>query len=566
MKKFLSLTMLFIFLISAQAFAGFDVSKMASSELQKAQRHAKQFSAKVEQAEDFIGKHNFGMAQKRLDFAQKEYDKIIDVYKMHPEVVKDKALFDRLSARLKKATAVEDAEDNIKKMSRKLQDAEKNYKWKKTDIAEKFLGKALALYEELPENFKTRADVVQLKKEYDALEKQIGAPAKQKATAQKSSQDSQETYGLDKKELGHAKRYADRLEKTLNEGKRFYDEEKHNIAVTRLERCEYLYSKIPEAYRANQQVTDNYKLCTKLYKESSEKVAQNTERIEKKTEMLLLGSSFDSRVRKISGLLTRLNDGKNNTTSYTLSDLESLIKWYPELAEFENECNDKYKEIFEVSSDREYEGFTSADIADLLKNKEKYRNSLIEVTAKKALKHLAKRQEMAVTELKTKRQASGTDLDLLSANDYKMHFYEVKRAVKLYEWAKMSMPQAEFKEIDSYQNKIKTALNDVKNDEKFNKKEFSYTTKAMKKAGEAYAKSLGMELIYVGMPDDSWNINKNDLGIPLSKYAYGKGLYHKKGEDFYRAYNVTIAKSYNGGGYDPVSSVKISGVATIYKK
>lgn len=103
---------LFFFVTGASALE-FDVSGISSADLSKAKRLAGQFADKVDQAEAFYEKSNLGMAEKRLKNAERIYGKIIESYRLHPEVLLNKTRFDELNEKVGKAQVVANLDKSI---------------------------------------------------------------------------------------------------------------------------------------------------------------------------------------------------------------------------------------------------------------------------------------------------------------------------------------------------------------------------------------------------------------------------------------------------------------------
>ena len=75
-----------------------------------------------------------------------------------------------------------------------------------------------------------------------------------------------------------------------------------------------------------------------------------------------------------------------------------------------------------------------------------------------------------------------------------------------------------------------------------------------------------MDLKKVAMTSkDEWHINKNELGVPLSRTGSGFALFQKDGEPFKRGYEITFTGDFNGVGYEPISRARLTSYVWPYK-
>lgn len=560
MKRIFCLSALLFFLLSTSLIA-FDELNIDPTDLKKSKNYANQFFSKIGPAQEFMARGDYGMARKRLNFAIRAYNKIIEEYKLNQEVVKYKEIYDDLDFKLSKIEAVEEAEKKIKSFERKLDEAQKYFKWKKEDTGVKFLKKAFKIYLSIPDFFKIREDVIILKRKYDELAQKAGLLAKDINYAKK---DSDEIF-LKNPNKFDSDFYALKFEKIIKEGKAFYDLENYYTAVKKLSKCKKLYSNIKDVYKTDAEVDKAYKLCVKMCDKAESFIKEDGEKIAVLNKSLNTKRKFAREILYISGVLEKLRLGKNNTADTSVLLMDGFKNGYDLLLHYEKKFNLEYKQIFEANPNRQFGNFKTSEIYDLIKNRDFYRKNLILTTAKKDLDKLISSCEITLTNIKNKRFIKDSDFVFLKSKDYKRNFKVVNKVIELCNWAGIEHPDKEFAVIDSYKDKLNKAIDEVKDNETFNRADYPYFTNAMEKSADVFAKETGLCLLYVGMKENNtWTIKKNDFGIPLWKEAKGRGLYHKNEDNFYRSYEITFIKEFNGNGYEPVSAATVNRAFIIY--
>jgi len=566
--RFFCLFVMMVLLVAPGASAGtFDATAIGSKELSKAKRLSTQFAKQVDQADTFVQKNNLSMAGKRLTNADRTYNKIIAPYRLHPEVLVNKTRFDELQAKVTEAKAVADLEKSVQTFDKKVAEAQKYLDRKDTKNCERFLEKALASYEAIPAAHRDRADVQAIHARYDAIVATTGASVKSTATASaaKASVDSGETYGLDSKTLKKAKRYASRFEKKMAEADRFFQEKDYAICERRLIDANKLYVKIGPEYQQDPGVQATKKAYDEMNAVVTQAVTARKEGIEKKTQMLRLRSSFESEVRNQSRILSYLQNGRDKKAT-SLEDVQRFLENFEALDTFNAACQEKYKLLLEQVPDREVEGETVKTIFDLAENRIAYRNALIEVSINKALDSLIEDFAEVNTKILEKNQARGAILDSLSNENFGEHLFAIQKTRAICKATGTPLPTEKILAVKAFGPTLKDSIQSVRNNLKFKKSDYPYQTSAMKRVAAKTADAKNMKLMYVGMEGEHWQVIKNDLGIPLRKIASGRGLYHVKGENFYRSCSVKIIREFNGSGYEPISMARPDYLVTIYKK
>lgn len=562
------LLILMILVFSGVQTLAFDASGISKTDLSKAKRNAGQYTKKIDQADAFLQKNNLSMAGKRLKSAEKLYDKIVDAYKAHPDLVADKNRFDVLNTKVMEALAVENLDKNIASYIKKVDEAQKYLDRKDTKNCNLFLEKADKLYLQIPDEHKTDDKVAKAFADYNAIKEKSGhsGNSNKADVASVASVDDAETYGLDKKQLRKAKQYEGRFSKKMAEAQRFFDEKKMYICEKRLIDANKLYLKIPAAYQNAPLVVETKKKYDEMEAVVSKSISAHKAGIEAKNQLLMASSGFGSEVRDLSGLLGYLDKGKNKKTNLSLNDLERFQKNFGYLDTFYDSMNGKYNNVLKERPEAEYEGYTVKEIYSLLENRIAYRDTLVKITVSNNLDAIIKGLQKNNDRILNQSVLTDGQMDDLFKDDYLSIFPSVNASKALCKWVGAPEPTEQINAIAAFQQKQKDSIKNVRKKLKFKKSDYSYNTSAMKKVAKANAERRNMKLIHIGIPSDSFHIVKNALGIPLYKTANGRGLYHVDGEDFYRGYDITVKKVYNGNGYDPVSSVKTAYTMTIYKK
>ncbi len=563
------ITFMAVLLIATGAIASnFDAIGLSSKEVAKAERLAEKFAVQVDQAEDFFEKNNLSMAGKRFKKAGQYYGKIDDLYKLHPLLLINKQRFDVISKKIAAADAAKNLDKNILSYGKKVNEAKKYLDRRDKKNCSRFLDKSLALYELIPEEHRSRQDVMDSRKLYDEISQKSGLSGKKTTAAPASTAivNDGQNYGLESKTLKKAKSYAARYDKKLKEAKRFFDEGAPYICQKRLADADKLYVKIGTAYQASPGVVENKKLYGVMNTVITEKISAHKAGIENSIKLSHAGSGFGSDVRDLSRMLSVLIKGKEKKTSQTFLELENFKKGYDSLESFSADCQGKYKTLLEQKPDKKYERISVKEIFHLVENRVKYRDAIIKATSEEALNEIINNLSGINQKILKENTIHTVTLAKLKSADYLAEFNSIGKIKTLYAWIGAQVPADHLKAIQGLKQEQEASIQKVRKKLKFKKSDYSFKTPDMKIAAQKNAKSWGMELVYVGMEADRWHVVKNDLGIPLYKTAAGKGLYKVEGENFYRGYDVSVKKQFNGTGYDPISNVRVKSKITIYKK
>ncbi|WNO07629.1 hypothetical protein [Teredinibacter sp. KSP-S5-2] len=570
MRKMFVFFLAFLFVFSYSAVASeYDENALAADQLKVAERKASMFAAKVKLAKDFFDKNNLSMTQKRLNEASGSYEQIAEPYRLHPQVVADKSSFDTLTEALAKANAIEDADKNKDQYIKKVDDAEKYLKRRDVKTAKARLSSALDVYGELPESYKVKEEVVAAKSKYETLINEVGAPEEKKTTESGSTtaDSSTETYGLDRAELTKAKNSASRFKKNLNSMVFYHEKKNYKTAYPLVAKGNKEYNKIPEAYRVEPGLVADKKLFDEISELATNFYIADGKAREKSQMEFELRSGFDSSIRKLGSFLPYLKDGKEQTFDGYLYELERFLLNYEAGSEHAVKLLEKYEEHLGDEGIIKAEGYSNAEIIDLIKNRDVYRNAAVKKAIEKDLASVIKSQEKILKDLDERRIAFNVDLVKLEEKDYKMSLNGVKDIIEVSETLGIPLPEETFKELNAYKGKIIAHLEEAADKGEFDESEYSETSKDMKLSAEKIGKERGYALIYAGVnEDEKWTIVKNALGIPTHKFIRGKALYHKEGEDFYRAMDATFNAQFNGTGYEPVSWVRLESRITIYER
>ncbi|SCY78618.1 hypothetical protein [Desulfoluna spongiiphila] len=565
--RFFCLCVMMVLLVASGATAGtFDAAGLSSKELSKAKRLSAQYAKQVDQAEQFVQKNNLSMAGKRLANAERTYNKMLAPYRLYPDVVIKKKRFDELTSQVDEAKALAGMEKSVKTFDKKVTEAQKYLDRRDTKNAKRFMAKALASYEGIPSGQRNRADVKAIHARYEALAAKMGASSTAGTAVAAVSAESAETYGLDPKALKKAKRYASRFEKKMTEADRFFKEKDYAICERRLIDAEKLYVKIGPEFQQDPGVQATKKTFDEMNAIVTQAIVARKEGIEKKNQMLRLRTRFESEVRNNARILSYLQAGRDGQTVNSLVSLEPLFENFGALDTFHATCQEKYTLLLEQDPDREVEGETVKSIFDLAENRLTYRNALAQRTIDQDLASQVAFFNKANAGILEKNLVVSGILNDLHLTNFGEPLNCITKTRAVCKVTGLPVPTEKFEEIKAFQDTFKASVKSVRKKLKFKKSDYPYKTSAMKRVASQTAKSRGMELVYVGMPVEKWYVNKNDLGIPLSKSGTGRGLYHVDGEDFYRGYDVKICRQFNGSGYEPVSVVMPGAKVTIYKK
>lgn len=475
---------------------------------------AKQFNQQVKIAGYYIKRGDFMGCREKLNRAQGIYDKLDAEDKANKLVVKSKKLFDQMSSKL-------DAKGFPAKQVSKS--AKTNLKRSKSGVTKKKITKG--------KSFKSK-----------------GVSSTGNAVPRK------------------VKISIDRYDKYIKNIIRCYNEKWISTAVRDIKRAEKEYAKIPSAYHNVGSLAENKKkfddYSVKINKISDANKKARAEYDKNMNERF----SFDSDVSKLENFLGFLNSGKKNKNDISLGSL-GYLKGFDANSKQADEFLKKYKTRLESGKASKRTPFSSAEIIDLINNKIKYRNTIINNAISRELESVTNTQMNIVEDLTKNRRCSNYVMKKLKVADYKTGYEKVNEVTKYCKSFNIPLPKKRFDVIDSYKPKIQSLIKSAAAKGVFNKSKYPTTDSYMKKAAIKSGNLTNLDLVYVGMKKGaSWKIHKNALGIPLYKTAPGMALYHKKGDNFYRGRPAVIKRVYNGNGYEPVSAVTLKPKFYVYKK
>jgi len=359
----------------------------------------------------------------------------------------------------------------------------------------------------------------------------------------------------------------DRYARCIKNIERYYNEKWLSSALTELAKAEKVYAKIPEQYHNSGSLPENKKKFDDYYTKIKEiEAAQNKLRAER-TKERETGYAFNAEISDIESFLMRLKEGKDNSFDGFLDNISGLVKVFDSQSVKADAFLKKYKSRLEAGKVGRRTSLTGPEIIDIITNRVKYRDAMINKAIDGELNYVISVQKNAVKDLTTKRMCSSYMLKKLKVADYKMAYDNVKKVIEYCKKTNVPLPKKRFDLIDSYKPKLLGLINSAAKKASFNKSVYSSTNASMKKSAVKAGAITGLDLIYVGLESGaSWKIHKNAYGIPLYKTAVGAALYHKKGDNYYRAKVAVMRREYNGNGYDPVSSVSLKPKFKIYKK
>lgn len=359
----------------------------------------------------------------------------------------------------------------------------------------------------------------------------------------------------------------DRYARCIKNIERYYKEKWLSSALTELSKAEKVYAKIPEQYHNVGSLPENKRKFDDYNKKIKEiEAAENKVRADRTRERET-GYAFNAEIQDIEGFLARLKEGKDKSFSGFLDNLSGLVEIFDSKSIKADAFLKKYRTRLEEGKVGNRRSLTGSEIIDIITNRVKYRNVMINMAIDRELNYVIGVQKDAVNDLTTKRMCSSYMLKKLKVADYKMAYDNVKKVIDYCKKTNVPLPKKRFDLINSYKPKLLGLINSAAKKVSFNKSVYSYTNASMKKSAAKAGSVTGLDLIYVGLESGvTWKIHKNAYGIPLYKTAVGAALYHKKGDNYYRAKVAVIRREYNGNGYDPVSSVSLKPKFKIYKK
>lgn len=420
---------------------------------------------------------------------------------------------------------------------------------KKVEDAEKFIGKgdfkhagsriraAERIYKKIPSEYYSDPKVQNLKRRYDAVFAKVSAKQGNKK----------------------ADKYIERFEKKIEDAESRISSGDFINANRRLTDADRLYNKIPGQYRSDPKVKDlrsRYdSALAKVKKDESDRKAKN----EEFDTLLRLSSEFNREAGSLGKSIDGLIKAKKNET-IDMFDLKKFYKSNPALDSFAKDCEGKYSLLIEKKPDKQaYYQITVAEVAELMKNRKKYSEILVETSIKKYIDDKVALYNKIITEFKSSQIVGDSTYEALGSEFDKKINEMSDAANEGYQFINKPVPPNlldQFKELHpAFMSTFKQVLAANRRNSKF----YKNSSRAMKELGVDAAKKYGFKLIAIGAKDNRWTIVRNKLtGFPIRRYIYGYVLFQKKGESYLRRYSIRLVSEYNGSKYLPVSSYTLT--------
>lgn len=395
-------------------------------------------------------------------------------------------------------------------------------------------------------------EVVALKATLDALAEKV-----------KEQLDGEKQAKKDDRSIASIEKYLAKIQPYLNED---------NIPSARrsVNDATRIFAKISEVGQQQENVVALRTRLDQLTKVVEESEIADQERKELLNAMIMQRSQYGSFIeshRVSTSWLHMLNHGKNEDSgNYSLSELAELREIFASLAAKQSEFNEKFKLLIEQEPGYVQNGFAVTDIIDLFENRVKYRDALVELVCQNYLDSNLKRMENTYSSLESDGCIPAFWLEDLYGPKAKEPFDAVQDVLPHYKWIAKAAPQEKLDAIAAYKPKLRKLLETKAKSNKWNKSKYAYNSDPIKKEAKLIAERKNMDLKKVAMTSkDEWHINKNELGVPLSRTGSGFALFQKDGEPFKRGYEITFTGDFNGVGYEPISRARLTSYVWPYK-
>ncbi len=354
-----------------------------------------------------------------------------------------------------------------------------------------------------------------------------------------------------------AKRYVKRFEKKIKEAERFAKLTTASSCRRRVDQAIKLYNKIPQEYHSLAEV----KTLKSRYDAVLEKLVsfenQKKSDTQAKWNYIAMTTEFNKSVERVGGILFTLQYGKNNKPLIAIKELVELNNNLSRLDQFHKDCDGKYAVVIKKSTNY-FSRMKTSEIYDLTKNRLQYRDKLVVITTEQYINNLVKKQQNNIRYLNEKHRITNYDYQNLGPG-YKTYDEQIKNNLQTaYKITGKPVPQPLINKVEALKPAFNSALKKAISVNRWKKANYRYTTSAFKILAKNLGKKYGFQLVAVGMSGNNWNIvKKKYTGYPLCKTGYGLVLYKKKGESFYRQYDIKFQRDYDGRKYDSASKATL---------
>lgn len=533
-------------------------AKLTAEEKQakKDEKNLETIQKKIKDAEEKLAEENYSRAKSALKAAVKAHDKMSDGFQSGSEVVKLKKKLDKMVADVeqqevngKRAKSDEKALASLKKEQNKIEEYITKKQYHKLKSPQKNVDR---YFGKLSDEYKASKEGVTLKKQ---LDKMLADVDKKVADGQQADKDGKATKNLERK---------------IDQAQENLDKKMPSFAFDATEKAKQYYEHISDAGKKLDNVK---KLKSKLDKLSATlaKIQADEDAQQKlRTALNEEQSNFYSYINTHHNALTWLAQGKykDRITNTDINDVEKFKEKYAVLSTTEKELRALAKNMIQEKDDTQKRGFSVADVLELLKNKETYRNTFVDVSANQWLdKMIEKRKELVETLNKQGTLWRDWVVDIYGENK-NTKFKGVISVESLYKWIGKKAPKAKIDAIAAYKPKLRKLVESAAKSNKWKQSKYPQVSKGMKKLGKRIAKNDKIEFVGAGRAKNvDWKVVKHELtGIPLYKHSKGILVFRHKGEPFARGYEVSFKKHYDGTKYDDVTEAKFDYDVIPFKK
>ncbi|GEM_PF-4663944 len=281
-------------------------------------------------------------------------------------------------------------------------------------------------------------------------------------------------------------------------------------------------------------------------------------------ELINQKAAYGSSINPYKDLFYYLYAGKTGELDdYSFMEVEKLVALWEDFNTFGKNFNENFNVLIEQAPTYEHDHI-SVDVAvELLKKRKEYRDSFVTLICDQELNAMVQVLNDAVQELGSEGYMSRTWLEELYGDKAQESFETVLKVTSYYEWIGQETPDAVFSKIAEFKPRLRDLLVKMSKKNKWDNSAYPYSNSAMKKTAQAYGDSYSRNLTAVkaGMKSDNeWRINKNELGIPISRSGRGFVVFQKQGEPFKRGYDVLFTEKFNGNDYEEISGMTLGDV------
>lgn len=411
--------------------------------------------------------------------------------------------------------------------------------------------RAGGFYDKLSADFQKSNEAVALKKKLDQLS---------------AEREKQETLEDNKEVLGN-------MGKKIDEIQKYLDMDSLVSARKNVENAERYFQKLtpdfqnsPDALVMKKRLNDMDKVVAQKEKDLEASIANTNAILEEK-------GRYGSIIRPYLEVYYILDAGKvKDVSRYSLRDIEKIENQLQAFKDFEPKLRESIPTVIAQSPGHTYEGASVEGVLDAFKNADAYRADFIKAVHAQSLDKLIEDMSDRAASYKAGKIIGDSMMEELYGERAKRNFNLFDDIEQSSKATGFPLPQDKVKKLVDFKPMMRSSLESVaeKNSWKAEKKsKYSYRSGRLEDVleNEIEKDKKGMELVEYGtLPEIDWMIKKNALGIPLYKTSNSYALLKKKGEPFYRCYHFTFVSNYNGGGYEPISSVSIQDYSVPYKK